>query len=69
MENGGTDDDIEDEDDDDEYEDDEFEARGSSTRKNRKMSLESDQDAPENEFEQIKDEDYVEEDDEQSEKY
>ena len=35
--------------------------------KKLKMSLESDQDAPENEFEQIKYEDYVEEDDEQDE--
>ena len=49
------------EDDDDDYEQDEFNTQQS---KERKMSLESDQDAPENEFEQIKDEDYAEEDDE-----
>lgn len=31
----------------------------------KKMSLESDQDAPENEFEDIKDDDYADEDDDQ----
>ena len=49
-------------DDDDDYEQDEFSQQQSKAE--RKMSLESDQDAPENEFEQIKDEDYAEEDDE-----
>ena len=51
----GTDDDDEyqdDGDDDEDYEDD-FDVRASGAKKKRKMSLESDQDAPENEFEQI----------------
>ena len=62
----------EDDDDDNDYEDDDdFHATGSLRQSGKddakqiKMSLESDQEADENEFEQIKDEDYVEEDDEQ----
>ena len=45
-------------------------SQGVGITQKQKMSLESDQDAPENEFEQIKDEDYVDEvDDEQDERY
>ena len=60
---------YEDEDDDDDYEDDEdFNATGSMRKSGKdqalikKLSLESDQEADENEFEEIGNEDYAEED-------
>ena len=59
---------AEDDDDDDQYEDDDdFEVRRSQeAEKQLKRSLESDQEAPDSEFEPIKGEDYADEDDEYS---